>query len=286
MLTIARSRRSRRSNGVGLLSRHWRRLYADASMGVPAHYSTPSETVYAPADSSEHVGNLRMLAERVDFEPTVDLVPGGSSSDTSNKEPSHDFSNQNEQYESCQYERQAGVTCGAACERQKPFSVSGFFFLGLLRQPLNSVLLFSFPVVALFHFLANSFYAIASKFRFGSLADHRISFLGRGLVCSRHCHGNHVVHDSDVDGDTLSPSFPIPDQIPRGAQQQPGCCALNQGSVLLPEDADPLLPSIRGQAGGAQASVPPGWGVPTRQCLSGGGGGGERWGRGGGVGGG
>jgi hypothetical protein len=42
----------------------------------------------------------------------------------------------------------------------------------LLCEPRNSLLLFSFPVVALFHLLADSFYARALKIRFGSLADH------------------------------------------------------------------------------------------------------------------
>ena len=41
MATIVRSRRSSRSNGVGLLSCYWRRLYAQASMGGTPHYSTP-----------------------------------------------------------------------------------------------------------------------------------------------------------------------------------------------------------------------------------------------------
>jgi hypothetical protein len=83
------------------------------------------------------------------------------------KENSNSGSNQNEQYQTCQEERQPSVTCRAACECQKILSVSGFFSRGLLCEPPNSLLLFSFPVVALLHLPADSFYAIALKFRFG-----------------------------------------------------------------------------------------------------------------------
>src|SRR6185369_4094962 len=104
------------------------------------------------------------------------LAPRGSEAPLANplfsEEPGYKFSNQDQQYETCQQECQPSVACGAACERQEIFPVSGFFSRGLLCEPRNSLLLFSFPVVALFHLLADSFYARALKIRFGSLADH------------------------------------------------------------------------------------------------------------------
>jgi hypothetical protein len=46
------------------------------------------------------------------------------------------------------------------------------FALSLLIEPLDGLLLLSFPIVALFHFPADSSYAISLKFLFGSFADH------------------------------------------------------------------------------------------------------------------
>jgi hypothetical protein len=90
----------------------------------------------------------------------------------SSEEPGYKFSNQDQQYETYQHECQPSVASGAARERQDIFSISRFFSLGLLCEPLNSLLLFSLPVVALFHLPADSFYASALKIRFGSFAYH------------------------------------------------------------------------------------------------------------------
>src|SRR6187397_417881 len=83
------------------------------------------------------------------------------------KENSNSDSNQNEQYETCQYQSQPSVSCSAARCFQKCFNVSVSFPLGvLLIEPLNSQLLFPFPVIALFDVLADSFCAFLLKFRF------------------------------------------------------------------------------------------------------------------------
>ena len=62
MPTITRSRRSKRSNGVGPLSRRGRRSYACASMGVPSHYSPACVSCY------HNVSNARRSRQDVGLE--------------------------------------------------------------------------------------------------------------------------------------------------------------------------------------------------------------------------